>query len=57
MNFWASLEHQLRYKKDLSEEMTQQVSDELVKLAEDAASLDQRMQALRTYLDSETTTE
>ncbi len=57
MNFWASLEHQLRYKKDLSEEMTQQVSDELVKLAEDAASLDQRMQALRTYLDSETAAE
>ena len=53
MNFWASLEHQLRYKKDLSEEMASQVSDELVKLAEDAASLDNRMQALRTYLDSQ----
>ena len=33
--------------------MASQVSDELVKLAEDAASLDNRMQALRTYLDSQ----
>lgn len=51
MNFWASLEHQLRYKKDLDEERAQAVATELVKLAEDAATLDARMQALRNYLD------
>lgn len=55
MNFWASLEHQLRYKKNLSDEAAAQVSDELVKLAEDAASLDERMQKLRTYLDEQAT--
>ena len=51
MNFWASLEHQLRYKKDLGDEEAAAVAAELVRLAEDAADLDARMQALRNYLD------
>lgn len=51
MNFWASLEHQLRYKKGLDEKTASAVSAELVDLAEVAANLDQRMQALRHYLD------
>lgn len=51
MNFWASLEHQLRYKKDLDEQRAQAVAAELVNLAEEAANLDERMQALRNYLD------
>lgn len=51
MNFWASLEHQLRYKKNLSEEDATAVAEELNRLAEDAAELDFRMQKLRDYLD------
>lgn len=51
MNFWASLEHQLRYKKGLDEKTTAAVSAELADLAEVAADLDRRMQALRCYLD------
>ena len=51
MNFWASLEHQLRYKKELPEEETAAVAAELADLAETAADLDRRMQALRNYLD------
>ena len=51
MNFWASLEHQLRYKKDLSEEEAAAVAAELADLADAAADLDARMQALRNYLD------
>ena len=51
MNFWASLEHQLRYKKDLSEDDARALGAELVDLAESAADLDSRMQALRDYLD------
>ena len=52
MNFWASLEHQLRYKKNLSDESAAAVGIELVDLAQDAATLDLRMQALRNFLDS-----
>lgn len=51
MNFWASLEHQLRYKKDLPEEEAAAVAAELADLADAAADLDARMQALRNYLD------
>lgn len=51
MNFWASLEHQLRYKKGLDEATAQAVATELAELAETAADLDNRMQALRDYLD------
>jgi len=51
MNFWASLEHQLRYKKNLSDEEAAAVAAELADLAETAADLDRRMQILRNYLD------
>ena len=51
MNFWASLEHQLRYKKNLSDEEAAAVAAELADLAETAADLDRRMQVLRNYLD------
>lgn len=51
MNFWASLEHQLRYKKNLSEQDTAAIAKELEQLAEDAAELDSRMQKLRDHLD------
>lgn len=51
MNFWASLEHQLRYKKNLSEEDIAAMNTELIELAENAATLDARMQALRNFLD------
>lgn len=52
-NFWATLEHQLRYKKNLSEDATAYVAQELTDLAEAASSLDIRMQALRNYLDDD----
>lgn len=51
MNFWASLEHQLRYKKNLDAAEATAVATELVELAEAAADLDSRMQALRDRLD------
>lgn len=51
MNFLASLEHQLRYKKNLSEEDITAMNTELIELAENAATLDARMQALRNFLD------
>lgn len=52
MNFWASLEHQLRYKKNLSEQEMDSISDELVQVAAEAADLDRRMQSIRDRIDS-----
>lgn len=51
MNFWAALEHQLRYKKDLNPEEAETISAELAHLAESAAHLDNRMQAIRNQLE------
>lgn len=45
MDFWASLEHQLRYKKDT--EFTQEMAQELLLCADQSAALDQRMDELR----------
>lgn len=45
MNFWASLEHQIRYKKDI--EFTEDMADELKECAELSAALDKRMDHLR----------
>ncbi len=45
MDFWASLEHQLRYKKDFV--FTKEMADELKLCAEQSAALDLRMEALR----------
>ncbi len=45
MDFGASLEHQLRYKKDV--DFTQEMADELFQCAKVSAELDQRMDRLR----------
>lgn len=45
MDFWASLEHQMRYKKDV--DFTQEMADELFQCAKVSAELDQRMDRLR----------
>lgn len=48
MDSWASLEHQLRYKKDI--EITPEISDNLLKCAELSAELDERMNKLREQI-------
>ena len=55
MDFWASLEHQLRYKKDFvfTEEMAQELRD----CAQLSAQVDQRMDSLRARLAPETNNE
>lgn len=45
MDFWASLEHQLRYKKDVH--FTDEMADELLYCAHLSEELDSRMDALR----------
>lgn len=48
MDFWASVEHQLRYKKDY--EYTEQMANELLLCAQTCADLDQRMEKLKRHL-------
>ncbi len=45
MDFWASLEHQLRYKKDTT--FTKEMANELYECAEISAMLDDKMDTLR----------
>ncbi len=50
MDFWASLEHKLRYKKDLPEELADRLGAELLICADCSADLDMRMQNIRRQL-------
>ena len=52
MDFWASLEHQLRYKKDFV--FTEEMAKELRDCAELSAQVDLRMDSLRERLAAET---
>lgn len=52
MDFWASLEHKLRYKKDISADQAQQLQEELLACAAQSAQLDNRMQEIRKQLVS-----
>ena len=54
MEFWASLEHQMRYKKDLSDELIGKLSSQLRGCAAISANLDEQMQSIRNRIDQET---
>ena len=51
MDFWASLEHQLRYKKDFT--FTEDMRKDLKFCADLSAELDRRMDALRELVQEE----
>ena len=51
MDFWASLEHKLRYKKDLPADIAEGLYDELLECAKISMDLDDRMQSIRKRLD------
>lgn len=52
MDFWASLEHKLRYKKDMrSVEHYDQISQKLKACAEMSATLDSQMEAIRNQIE------
>ena len=48
MDWWASLEHKIRYKKDV--EIPSAVARELLDCANEAARLDSRMEQLQKYI-------
>lgn len=51
MEFWANLEHKLRYKKSLPEENALMIAAELSECAEMSAFLDQKMQKIRDVIE------
>ncbi len=52
MDLWASQEHKLRYKKNIPADEEGAISDELADCAQIIASIDQRMETLRTRMKS-----
>lgn len=51
MDFWASLEHKLRYKKNLSEDLSGMLAEELKQCAETSAGLDLRMGLVKETIE------
>lgn len=54
MDFWASLEHKMKYKKDI--ENAESISEELKYCADLISQLDRRMEQIRNRIDANTTT-
>ena len=50
MDFWASLEHKIKYKKDIPQQRLEVLTKELVECAEVSSALDERMQNIRNFL-------
>lgn len=50
MDFWASLEHKIRYKKDIEPELMEELSKELTECALRCADLDHRMEGIRNRI-------
>ena len=51
MEFWAKLEHRLRYKKHLDEKTISYTSDELLECANLCSTLDTKMQNIRNIIE------
>lgn len=51
MDFWASLEHQMRYKKDIDPAGAAKLAADLGECADISAMLDQRMQDIKNYIE------
>lgn len=48
MDFWASLEHKIRYKKNLSKERLDEIDKELLVCAKICKTLDEKMEEIKT---------
>ncbi len=53
METWARLEHRMRYKKNLTDELLKQTEDELLACAELSNTLDLKMQDIRNKIEGE----
>lgn len=54
MDFWASLEHKLKYKKELPADINDRLVEELLECATTSADLDMRMQNIRRQIEGGT---
>lgn len=54
MDFWASLEHKMKYKKDI--ENAESISEELKYCADLISQLDRRMEQIRNRIETNSTT-
>ena len=52
MDFWASLEHKLRYKKNIAAEQVQDIARQLVACADAVAESDQQMLSVRKQIEA-----
>ena len=52
MDFWASLEHKLRYKKNIDTDETEIIERELLVCSEISADLDKRMEEIRNRIEN-----
>ena len=50
MDFWASLEHKLRYKKSIPEDQSKYLAEEMMDCAHNSSALDERMQKVRDVI-------
>ena len=51
MDFWASLEHKVRYKKDIPQEQAQDIARQLQECAETVAQTDEKMLGIRRQIE------
>ncbi len=56
MDFWASLDHKLRYKKNIDPAIQKELSKQLWECAEKSAELDLKMQAIRKGIEDNSLT-
>ena len=54
MDFWASLEHKLKYKKELPADINDRLVEELLECATTGAELDMKMQNIRRQITGDT---
>lgn len=53
MEFWANLDHKMRYKKNIDPDVEKKIEDELLECALLSADLDARMQSVRDIIEKE----
>ena len=51
MDFWASLDHQLKYKKEMTEEEAAEIGEDLRRCAEVIAGTDWKMLEIRRKIE------
>ena len=52
MDWWASLEHKIRYKKDISNDVAKHIESDLLNCAQMAAKLDDKMESISKQINN-----